>query len=285
MSSWKVGVLAGVALILTARPPIRRTDGGAHLRPLLPRPELLNSLGAGYRQLLADYYWVETLQAVSLANTPEEYRDIYDYAKMVAAVDPHFEAVYAFAGAVLPVQDRQKRWHNTEESTELLQEGVDRFPEKLTLRILLAYNLAMYEHQYARAAQNLMAASTLPEAPNYLPALATRLYSQAGQFDAGLALARSIRDATSDEKTRELFDERIKALELERILRSLDELLARYEQQTGHPAETLNELVRAGLLARLPADPLGGTLVIGPDGRSRSTAAHDRLELHSEDQP
>lgn len=286
MSLWKIGLIAILALFVTLRPPVRpMTKGGVHLPPLLPRPALLESVGAGYLNLIADYFWVQTLQAVSLANTPSEYRDIYDYATLVTELDPRFEPVYMFAGATIPVQDRQGRWYNTEESTELLELGVRRFPNQLTMRILLSYNLANFRHNYRGAAENLIEASKLPRAPSYLPALATRLYAQAGDFDAGLALARSIRDSTQDTTTHDLFDHRVKELELERILRGLDDLLKQYQARFGHPAGALVELVHAGMLERLPADPLGGTLEIGSDGRSRSTAESKRLELHSETSP
>jgi hypothetical protein len=286
MSYWKMGLIGVVALVFLARPPDRRTTrSGEHLPPLLPRPEVLTSLGAGFKSLIADYFWVQTLQAVSLANTPDEFRDIYDYAVLVATIDPQFEPVYVFAGATIPVQDRKKQWHNTKESTELLELGVKRFPNQVFMRILLAYNLANFEHQYARAAENLIAASKLPHAPKYLTALATRLYAQAGDFDAGLALAQSILDTTNDEKTHELFEKRVKELELERTLRFLDGLLQKYQQQFGHPATHLDELVRAGLIAHLPPDPMGGVLEVGADGRTRSSAETQRLELHPEISP
>lgn len=281
---WKLGLLAVAALALTSLPP-SKVASTVHVPPMLPRPELLTSLGAGYRNLIADYFWVETLQAVSLAQTPEEYRDIYDYAMTVADIDPRFRPVYWFAGATIPLHDLQHRWHNTKESTAILDLGAQRFPADVTLQILLAYNLATFSHEYARAATILTQAANLPGAPRYLPALATRLYSQAGQFDAGLAFAHSILDSTSDEDTRKTFEKRVKELELERILRALDSLLAQYREIQGAPARELNDLVRVGLLRGIPLDPLGGTIEIGQDGRSRSTAERHRLELFDEPKP
>jgi len=252
---------------------------------MLPHPELVEAVGAGYVQLLADYYWIETLQAVVAAKSPQEYRDIYDYAMMVVKLDPDFRPVYMFAGASIPVQDENKRWYNTEESTKLMQLGVTRFPNLLTLRILLAYNLSTYKHDYVAAAQNLIAASKLPGAPSYVRALATRLYSQAGDFDAGLALAQSVVDSATDPETRRVFEQRIRELQLERVLTGLDHLLDRYQQSFGKPASSLKELIKIGWLDGLPTDPLGGTLEIGKDGRSHSTAQPHRLHLFTEPQP
>ena len=41
------------------------------------------------------------------------------------------------------------------------------------------------------------------------------------------------------------------------------------------------EVVSAGIVDEIPADPLGGAILIGPDGRSYSTVAgNQRLEVY-----
>lgn len=276
--STSVFLIAVAAIAITARPP-ELLRSPTHLGPVLPRSEFVRGLSAGFRQLAADYYWIESLQALSLAKTPDEYLDVYGYAMMIADLDPKFRPIYMFAGVTVPTHDERGRWWNTAESTRVLELGVARFPEYLPLKIVLAYNLANFDEQYQRAADVLREAAKLPGAPTYLSALATRLYSQAGNFDPALALARSVADSAPDPSTRETFERRVKEIQLERILQHLDRLLPLYQRAMGTPARELNDLLRVGLLRSIPQDPLDGTIELGEDGRFHSTAEAHRLEL------
>src|SRR5690242_10741209 len=161
--------LAGAVAVtaLLARPPESMTPG-KHQAPLLPRKEVLLVAGAGYRELVADYFWIQTLQATIRATTAEEMHDVYDYAKLVTELDPNFLPVYPFAGAALPTRDQKGEWRNVKESTELLAEGHRRFPDHVVLGILYAFNLSNFEKQYRKAADVLAQTARLPEAPPYL---------------------------------------------------------------------------------------------------------------------
>lgn len=233
---------------------------------------MLSWLGAGYRSLLADYFWIQTLQAVSNAQTPEQYRDIYDYANLVISLDPKFHPIYVFAGATLPVQDRSGAWRNVRESTEVLERGMQAFPDFVFLRILLAYNINAYDHDHARAAALLAETAKLPGAPTYLGALAAKLYGQAGEFETGFLLAKTLARTAEDETTRAEFERRAKELQLDRILREVDRAVEAFHHRAGRPPSSIEELVSANLLTQVPPDPLGGTLVIDAVGRARSTA-------------
>src|SRR5688500_6885582 len=99
-----IAMAAGLVVVaLLSTPPPRRAPRGPHQPPLLPRPELLHALFAAQQMMVADYYWVRTTEATGRAQTPEEYRDIFDYAMLVADLDPKFSYLYVFAGAVIPV--------------------------------------------------------------------------------------------------------------------------------------------------------------------------------------
>src|SRR4051812_30472374 len=144
-----IAIAAGLAAVaLLSAPPARRAAQGPHQPPLLPRPELLHALFAAEQTMVADYYWVRTTEATGSAETPEEYRDIADYAQLVADLDPAFAYLYVFAGAVIPVNLGREQWENTEESTRILEQGVKRHPRHVFMRILLANNLTYFRKDY-----------------------------------------------------------------------------------------------------------------------------------------
>lgn len=277
-----VGIFSLTALVLLAAPP-RKPPRGPHQEPLLPRKELLRMVGHGYQPLLADYYWLQVIQATGRAFKAEEYRDIYPYAELTTDLDPRFGSVYSFAAGALPTNTGRENWVNTEESTRLLRKGLKTFPDDLRMHILLAYNLSAFHKEYEEAAQVLERASKLPGAPSYLAPLATRLYAQSGSVNAGLALARSLAESAEDEETREIFQQRVRDLEMEAELRRVEASMDRFRQAFGVVPPDVDTLLWLGFLDRPPYDPKGGGFVIGSDERAYSETQQRRLEIFTHD--
>ena len=272
------GFLAVVFLTLT--PPERGSLEQQHVSPLLPRASVLRVAGRAFLPLVADYYWLALIQATGKANTEAEYRDIADYAQLISDLDPDFAYVYQFAGVMLPFNQGREVWSNTRESTTILEKGVSRFPSSVFLRTLLAYNYSVFQKDYVRAAHLLEETSGLAGAPPYLPLLATRLYAQAGAFEAASAFAEQFAANAEDPSTRAAFERRTKEIALERILQGLDNAVASFQTRNGRPPHNIHELVSAGEVTDVPADPLGGDIHLGPDGRTYSTSQVHRLEVY-----
>ncbi|WP_240359153.1 tetratricopeptide repeat protein [Pyxidicoccus trucidator] len=274
---WSLVLALSVTLCVVLAAPPQRPGRQGHLPPLLPRLQVLRAVGAPIHHLVTDYFWIQTIQAVGKAGTRHEYRDIYDYADLVTELDPKFRQVYLFAGVAIPFHARGGKWFNIEESTRLLEKGLRNFPDHVSLRIMLAYNLSTFHRQYERAARIVEEASRLPDAPEYLAGLATRLHAQAGNFDAGLDFARSLAESSDEPETRELFERRVKELELERELSRVDAAVQAYQRREGRLPPGLQALVEAGDLPRIPEDPLGGVIELDAEGRGHSTAQEKRL--------
>lgn len=250
---------------------------------MLPRPEFLHVLGASQQNLLADYYWIEQIQATGSARTVDEYADIGAYANLVTDLDPQFRVVYGFAGAAIPVPLGRGRWANTEVSTQVLEKGVRYFPNDLHLNVLLAYNYSYFKHDARGAAELLSHAATLPGAPAYLRPLATRLYAQAGEFDAGLTLAKTLYEQAETPEERAFYLRRIKEIALERVLTRIEDEWKQFTSEQHRPPTSIAELVSTGYLPVLPVDPLGGTLAVDASGNAFSTSEARRLRVYDPD--
>jgi len=266
-----------LGLVARLASPPRKTAGNVHLSPLLPRTDILRAAGRPLLNLVTDYFWIQTIQAIGIAKTPAESRDVYDYAKLVTELDPDFRPVYAFAGVIIPARLPSGAWANTKESTELLGRGVAQFPANVYLRILLTYNLVHFERDYSRAARLAEETSKLSDAPSYLSGLATRLYARAGAYEAGMILARSLAESSEDPEARTAFGRRVMEIELERELTAVDEALALYKAREGHLPRDISTLVSSGDLRAMPHDPLGGQIRINAAGHATSTSLTHRL--------
>jgi hypothetical protein len=266
-----------VVVFLTLTPPDRNVE--QHVAPLLPRASLLRVGGRAFLPLLADYYWLAAIQAAGKANSEAEYRDLADYTQLITDLDPDFAYVYQFGGTMVPYNRGRETWVNTRESTAILEKGVARFPNSVILRMLLAYDYSVFQKDYARAAHILEETARLPGTPRYVSLLATRLYAQAGAFEAASAFADQFAATSEDPDIRAAFEHRKKEIALERILQELDRAVAEFRERTGRLPNDLHELVSSGALATIPADPLEGDLYLGADERTYSTSQEHRLEV------
>lgn len=240
----------------------------------------MHAIGASVQNLLADYYWIQTVQALGRARTAEEYRDIYDYAELVTDLDPQFEYVYRFAGVSIPHNLGRETWVNTEESTKLLEKGVERFPQNVQLHIFLAYNYSYYSQDYRAAAHVLSRASRLPNAPPYLALLATRLYSAAGDFDVARTLVQQAQAESDDPELRAYFETREKQIELERTLQEVDRAIAVFRKREDRLPKSLGELIAAGDYTGSRTLEFGGDILIDENGQAAAAAVPERFKLY-----
>ncbi|ATB49920.1 ABC transporter [Corallococcus macrosporus] len=257
--------------------PLRTKDG-----PILPRRELLEVVGAAQKPLLADFYWIQSIQQVGRANTDTEYRDVYFFADLATDLDPKFRYVYEWGAITTPVNLGREQWVNTDLSSRLLTKGLTEFPDDSRFLFQLAYNKMTYDRDYKAAADLLMRLAKLPGTPSYVPGLATRLYAQAGSFDSGLEMAELLRDSASDEESRAFYEHRILELLRERVLTQLDDAIGAFQRDRGQLPPSISSLVGAGYLRAIPEDPLEGQFFIDRRGRARSTSGLYRLEMYDD---
>jgi len=274
---WPVlGLLGLIACVALSEPPAQVRRLG-HRAPLLPRVEALKVMGAPWINMVADYYWIQTINAVGSAQTVKQYRDVYDYADLLTDLDPKFRQPYVFAAVVIALPTARGGYANVNESVKLLEKGLRQFPDYVMLRIILAYSYATYMKAYEKAGKLLQETALLPGAPRHIGPLATRMLAQAGEFDAAMDFAVTIAHSADNPAIRKRFEKRVKELQSERVLAEVDKAVALFKQQQGRAPVSVKALVEAGLLSAVPEDPLGGSIVLDGQGRARSTARRRRL--------
>jgi hypothetical protein len=118
----------------------------------------------------------------------------------------------------------------------------------------------------------------MPGAPEYLAPLAARLLAQSGQFEAARDFALEL-SRSDDPVTRQTFQRRLLELDREQAAVDLEVAIRAFEATRGRLPAQLAELVGAGLLLQVPADPLGGDFLVLADGGVATTSG-DRLRAY-----
>lgn len=224
----------------------------------LPDGEYLKPALLGYHHLGADILWLRFIQVIGeKRNTADQYEWMYHALQVITTLDPHYAYAYYVGGVILG--DLAQR---PDLSNRLLAKGAEENPTEWNLPFLLGYNHYFLLGDAAKAAEYIMLAARLPDAPSYLPGLATRMAAEGGKPETALVFLEARLRQTNDPEMREFFLTRIKEVIIERDLHILEDAVQIYMTRHRIPPASLTDLVRTGLLVALPMEPFGGQYLL-----------------------
>lgn len=262
---------------------------------LLLSPDVLKVMTLGYDSLLADYFWLVTIQyyggkVIKDAPMPQ----LYALCDIIITLDPKFLFAYIFAGYILT------DWDNPTKAIQILEKGFNANPTQWELPYQMGYISYLYLKNYKQAAHYFEIAASLPEAPNLPARLAAMLYTKVGERKIAKLLWETALANAPDTHTREKIKKHIVELQIEDDLDTIKQAIVNYKikkqqiamqqilktlpgpsptpktgikqpkpQNSPSPSpplpipsvaaypEELDELVKLGLLKQIPQDPLG----------------------------
>jgi tetratricopeptide (TPR) repeat protein len=243
----------------------------------LPKGDYLKVAVLGYRHIAADLLWLKAVQGLSgRQQTREGYLGAYHAADVLTDLDPQFVHAYQYTGTVLGVVAGLVK-----ESVALLTKGVEHNPTVWQLSFFLGYEYYYELRDPASAARYFQAASLLPGAPPWLAGLAARMAVEANDSSAALEFLQRLYLQANDEQVREGLAQRIREVSAERDIRELEKAVGAYRERSGSLPKTLDDLVSAGLLARIPPEPFGGRYELSStDGSVKSPGLRERVRVY-----
>ncbi len=251
--------------------PREGTGAGGLLVEISRKP----AFALGFRNFLADLLWLQAVQVSADSRMPPgEYDRLFLLLNAVANYDPRFEIPYLMGGLILGESPRHGK-----EALRILERGRDRFPDRWLFHYYIGYTHYFCLGNPADGGRSMMRAARLPGSPPFLAGLATRMLSEGRDPATALAFLVTMERDESDASRREVLRRRIRTVAVERDLQLLERAVAAYRKATGRLPASLAQLVEAGLVARLPAEPNGGIYQLLPDGTVRSDRVRDRLKV------
>ena len=283
-----LGLLAVFAAdALHARIPPVSNSGSAEA--FVPNPELARLFSLGFAPVVADFYWLQAVQAVGgdTRMTPELARHLGKLIDLVTTLDPWVDHPYRFA-AIWMTQNEE----NVRTANRLLERGIEHHPDEWRNHFYLGFNHFFYLLENERAAEILERASGLPGAPRYLPRLAARLKSESADIEVAAVFLAELVMNSDDEAAREGYRAALDEIEVEQSARILDRARAQFLEQRGRDILAVDELAAGpdSVLRMLPpAHPSslppslqrGSEWTLDPEsGRIVSTYYGKRYQLH-----
>lgn len=132
----------------------------------------------------------------------------------------------------------------------------------------VGFNSFYFLQDYASASEYIMAAAQMAGSPAYLATLGARLAYYGGQSRTALLFLEEMLEDAADPMMQQRLQMRHLALQRAVII---EDALEQFKHREGRTPD-FSELVDAGYLDELPADPYGGDWVLLPNGRVFSTS-------------
>jgi hypothetical protein len=251
ISAAMMGLLIALQVSLK---PWQETDKKLERLLYLPDAEYLKIASLGYREMIADLLWIQSIQVMGEKKVSESSgRWLYRALDIITTLDTKFVRAYEAGGlalttlVVLP-----------EESNQLMMKGMQHNPTEWKLPFLIGINYYYELYDDAKAAEYISQASRLPGAPSSLSTLAANLYVSGHSPQQAVDLLAALYEKATDESAKKLLEIRLKIVLTERDLYILEQAIDRYRRQHGQYPPKLESLVGTGLLPALPVEPSGG---------------------------
>jgi len=241
---------------------------------------LLKKLSLDYGALLGDIYWTRAVQYYG-AKLPTSDRDFHLLAPLLdvaTTLDPHLIAAYHFGAFFL--SENQGGAGRPDLAVALVKKGIAANPNNTQISADLGFLYYMKLKDYDKAATAYLATSQIPGASQLFKILAARIATKGGALDTSRMIWSEVYETTKDEQVKKRALEALKGLKAQSDEMQLDQLAEDYRTRFGHYPQFTRDLVEAGMLKGIPADPNGFPYAFGSDGKSqldpRSTVTIDR---------
>ena len=235
----------------------------------IPSGEVLDRLALSFDAVVADVYWIRTLQHFGGTRRakagPKRYELLYPLLDITTTLDPKFAIAYRF-GALFLSEPPPGGPGRADQAVTLLEKGLRTSPERWQYLQDIGFVYYWAEHDYTRAAAYFERAAGVRGAPWFLRSLAATTLASGGDRRSSRTLWTSILQTTADEWIRGDAARRLMQLD---ALDQIDELTAiveRFRRSGGAQPYSLQAIVRAGLLRGVPVDPTGVPYYVGAYG-------------------
>jgi len=223
----------------------------------LPDVKALRLFSLGFEGLAADFVWIKGAIYFGSNYRKRGFRFPWmaRLLDLATDLDPLYYDIYWYGSSLLP---------DVRQSIRLLKKGMKYFPDNWKFPEMIGFNYHYYLKDYKSAGKFYEIAATKPGHPPFVPSLASRFYTKAGELEAAIRVLKGFYDTTKRKDLKREFGLRIVQLQ---NIRMLQQVVDHYHSALGRYPESLKELVEEGFLQTLPKEPFGGTFYF--DRKSR----------------
>ena len=237
---------------------------------LLHSGKIMRILSLEYAPLMADVYWTRVVQYYGSKGERREQNldSLWPLLDLATTLDPNLLPAYRF-GSTFLAEARPVGAGRPDLAIELIQRGIRENPDYWRLYQDLGNTYYLALHDYKKASDAFLEGSKNPAAPPWMKIMAARIAERGETRQISRFLWSDIYQSTQDATIKENAKTHLLLLKADDDKEQLNLLLADFAKKTGHPAESLRDLVQASMLQGLPVDPAGYPYVLGKSGEAQ----------------
>lgn len=236
---------------------------------VLQSGKLVKALSLEYAPLMADFYWTRVVQYYGEKRAKHEanFELLWPLLDLTTTLDPNLLVAYRF-GATFLSEPSPRGANRPDLGVELLERGIRANPEYWRFYEDLGFVYYFEMKDYAKASAAFEEGSKNPDAQIWMKVMAAKIAAEGESLSTSIFLWNEVYQTTKDPQVKQNALTHLQLLKVEQDCKQLDALADEFQKRLGRRPARISELVQAGLLPRLPADPLGYAYVIGPDGKA-----------------
>lgn len=216
----------------------------------------LKGYSLGFEGLIADWYWMKSLQYVgdkilksnqpiSLDNLkPLNPRLLYPYLDNATTLDPHFIEAYSYGAIVLPAIDQTQ-------AVKIAEKGIAENPNQWRLYHQLGYIYWTLKN-YEKAAEVYEQGAKIQNAPDWMKLMSVRMKAEGGSRETARAVYRQMFEQAGDEQIKETAALRLLQLNSFDEQDIIRQGLQNFQEQNNRCADNWKELFPFLRLQKLP---------------------------------
>ena len=149
----------------------------------------------------------------------------------------------------------------------LLKRGIEQNPDEWQLYRDLGFVYYWYLQDYKKGAEAFLEGSKNPKAATWMKTFAAELMAKGGSRESARFLWQQFYDTADNAQMKRNAKENLLRLQALDDMDVLRDLISKIEARLGRPVESIEELVKLGLIKQ-PLDPKGFTYVYNPQTRT-----------------
>ncbi len=243
----------------------------------LPEQRYVRLVTLGFDSFASDVLWFSTINYFGKQyRGNRDYRWLNQMCNLVTDLDPQALHVYEFCASMLTWEAK-----DIEKSDLILTKGLAKHPADWRLWYLRGFNAWYFAEDLVKAKADLEKAASLPEAPEFLASLASRMMVATNAPDTAVRFLSDMVARTGDPRAKEALQDKLKRAYLARDLAFLQEAIRRFELKHARLPQDLKELVSGAIITTVPVEPFGGQYELTDHGKDvRTSSGETPLTFH-----
>lgn len=219
----------------------------------------LKGFALGAEGLLADWYWMRSLQYVGgkLAKANDDFINLEDLTSLnprllypmldsATDLDPKMMAAYTYGATVLPAIDPKQ-------AIALTEKAIANDPGNWRMYHYLGY-IHWRLKDYVKAAEVYDQGSQIPGAPPFMRMMSASMLTHGGSREIARAMYKQMYDEAQDQQTKNNAEYRLNEIDSLNEQDSMNAVLKNLSESSGRCPASLTELVPHLRSVRLPND-------------------------------